>query len=114
MSTIRVHRNLNRACWSVTRPGARVAHVEAIQLEGATFVVQPGGRARVLRTGVRAVHAYAKGMEAHPADIPPGAVRVTYNPFRAPTFTTETGSPVVRADRVLFLPDGRCVAVNPS
>lgn len=106
----KIHKNLNRGCWSVTRKGEPVAHVTAAALAGVRFVVQPGGLARVRRSGVRAVHAYATGAEV---DAPPdlgGLVEVTYNPFRAETFTTRDGRPVTSARLVVFHQDGRAYA----
>lgn len=113
MSPVKVHKNLNRGCWSVTRPGERVAHVEAAALSGVRFVVQAGGLARVRATQVRAVHAYATGTEAvAPADLL-GLTEVTYNPFRADTFTTRDGRPVTSAALVVFHTDGRAYAKEP-
>jgi hypothetical protein len=50
-----VHRNLNLAAWTVKdTPSSPTRRVKAIALRGVTFVVQPGGRARVLARKVRA------------------------------------------------------------
>ena len=105
-----VHRYLNRAAWTLkpTASGA-AAHAQATALTGVTFHVQPGGRARVLARKVRAVHAYAKGTAAEARD-PAGMVEVTYNPYRAPTFTTRDGRPVTAAALVVFHTDGKAYA----
>lgn len=100
----KVHKNLNRGCWSVARAGERVEHVEATALANVRFVVQPGGLARVRRTGVRAVHAYATGDETTATDVA-GLTEVTYN-----TFTTRDGKTVTRAALVVFAADGRAYA----
>jgi hypothetical protein len=73
------------------------------------FVVQPGGLARVRRTGVRAVHAYATGTESEDTDVA-GLVEVTYNPFRSESFETRDGRVVGAASRVVFHSDGRAYA----
>jgi hypothetical protein len=107
---MRVHRNLHKACWSLTVRGERVRHVGAFALAGVRFVVSAAGRARVLAKKVRAVHAWADGAEAAaPADLT-GFVRVSYNPFRAGTFTTADGAPVRGAELVAFTADGKCMA----
>ena len=74
------------------------------------LVVRPGGLARVRRTGVRAVHAYATGTEVSPPAAVAGLTEVTYNPFRADTFTTRDGRPVFAAALVVFHTDGRAYA----
>jgi hypothetical protein len=105
-----VHRNLNLAAWTVKdTPSSPTRRVKAIALRGVTFVVQPGGRARVLARKVRAVHAYARGTAAEPRD-PAGLTEVTYNPYRAATFTTRDGRPVTAAAYVVFHTDGKAYA----
>ena len=109
---MRVHRNLNRGTWSLTEPGRAVRHAEAAALAGVSFKVSAAGRARVLARRVRAVHAWAVGTPA-PTWPKAGAplVAVTYNPFRAGTFTRcDTGEPVYFAAFVYFAADGACLA----
>lgn len=105
-----VHRNLNRAAWAVKdTPRSPVRHAAAVALAGVVFVVQAGGRARVLSNKVRAVHAYARGTHAEVKDVA-GMVEVTYNPYRAETFTTRDGTPVSAAALVVFHTDGKAYA----
>lgn len=107
----KVHKNLNRGCWSITRPGAPVVHAPACALAGARLVVQPGGLARVKRSGVRAVHAYAVGEECGPpADLGADLVEVTYNPFRSDRFHTRDGLAVAGAALLVFDANGRMYA----
>jgi phage tail sheath gpL-like len=106
----RVHKNLNKGCWSIIHAGSKVRHADAAALVGVRFVVQRGGLARVRSSGVRAVHAYATGTWVEPGPVPPSAVRVTYNPFRAETFHTDDGRPVTAAERVWFHTDGSAYA----
>jgi hypothetical protein len=109
---MRVHRNLNKACWSVTVRGERVRHVGAVALVGVRFVVSVAGRARVLARQVRQVHAWADGAEAAVPAHTGGLVEVTYNPFRAGTFTRkDTGAAVESAALVVFAADGKCWAL---
>jgi hypothetical protein len=102
-----VHKNLNRGCWTVKDTSkSKVRHVDSVALSGVSFVVQPAGRLRVLRERVRLVHAYAKGEPAEVLDTS-GWAEVTYNPYRAGTFTTRDGTPVLAADYVVFASDGK-------
>ncbi|CAO4138999.1 hypothetical protein [Methylorubrum aminovorans] len=81
-----VYRNLRRAggCWSVRESGRVVAHLPELALQDVRLVVQPGGRAACLRTGIRSVHAVARGTRTDFAGIPLGAVEVGYSPLMAP------------------------------
>lgn len=113
-----VYRNLNLSrkrpdvyVWSV-RVGGRVRHHESrVLVCPGLFVVQPGGRRAAQQNHRRSVHAVARGPVVAVGDrVParsPSAMRVTYNPFGAQTFTLAAdGTPVYRARRLLFLPDG--------
>ncbi len=108
---MRVHRNLNKACWSITRRGERVIHTDATALQSVRFVVSAAGRNRVLSRKVRAVHAWADGV---PCDVPAnleGFAEVNYNPYRCGSFTRrDTGAPVDAAALVVFAVDGKCYA----
>jgi hypothetical protein len=108
---MRVHRNLNRACWSLTVRGEKVRHVAAFALAGVRFIVSEKQRQRVLARKVRAVHAWANGEAcAVPADAS-ALVEVRYNPFRAATFTrSDNGEAVTSAAYVVFTTDGKCYA----
>jgi hypothetical protein len=112
MKPTKVHRNLNRGAWSVTEAGAPVRHVETFTLTGVTFKVSAAGRARVLAKRVRAVHAWAIGTPAPmPAQAAADLVPVTYNPYRADTFTrTDTGEAVTAAALVIFTREGAALA----
>jgi hypothetical protein len=103
---VEVYWNLYKKCWSVRRAGGRVLyHARAVTLDDVTWVVQPGGRARVLREGKKNVHAFARGtltrvmpIGAEPSLSPleghiyrPRArsrawQAVSYNPFRLGMF----------------------------
>lgn len=95
--------NLNRKgpegerVYSVRQRGLVVAHVLEALLEGVVFVVGEKGRQRAIREQRHNVHAFVRGTPAQ--DLPTGEpVRVTYNPFRGPSFTiVPTGAAVLRA-----------------
>lgn len=102
---VRVHYHLRRKDFSVTDPRLSlvIANVADITLADAVFRVQPGGLARIREQGQRAVCAYAVGTVTAVSSGPdlPGWGRVTFNPFRADTFTLD-GEPVTRTPLVVF------------
>lgn len=109
------YRNLHRETWSLRDPstGLVVDHAAHVELADVTFRVQAGGRAAVLRDGIRRVHAYVVGEL-----VTSGArrraragrwIRFTYNPYRAGTFTVanpRNPRPVHGAARVRLDRDG--------
>ncbi len=94
------YRNLNRGAWSVRslddvpalhlRAGIVIARVRTLWLADAKFSVNENGRQRVLRNKCKEVHAGIEGVVvAVNGPPPPGSerwLRVTYDPYRAPTF----------------------------
>jgi hypothetical protein len=102
---VRVHYNLHRGGFSVVSrtTGRVVAWVRDITLTDVVFRVQASGLARIRREHCRAVCAYAVGTIESVNDDPEtnGQHRVTFNPYRADTFTMN-GSPVHSALRVTF------------
>lgn len=102
---VRVHFNLTRLDFSITDPatGRVLCNVPSVTLEGVVFRVQEGMRQRVIRMHRRKVHAYGVGQFVCAGAAPsPSSRKVTYNPFRAPTFTDVAGNPVHKAERVTF------------
>ena len=105
-----VYRNLNTGTWSVRaldgpRRGLVIAHPAEVVLRDAAFLVSAAGRARVLRTGVRNVHAGVAGYVAPRSRLTAAEafVAVTYNPRRNATFVSvPSGAPVARAALVHF------------
>jgi hypothetical protein len=114
MAADRVWWNLHKRCWSTAAGSTRVRHATALRLVGAVFVVSEAGRQRVLSTRCRSVHAHAKGVLADVAEVPAGAVWVSYNPYRGGSFyRKDTGADVTGARELHFLPDGRVLAIGP-
>lgn len=142
--TVRVYRNLHKKCYSIqAKVGASwrvIAHAASVELEGVTFKVSQAGRDRVLRTGAKAVHAYAVGRLvgwtgmllvdvsdplAVILDLPgagmltefPDRSRVSYNPRRQESFYLVTGShdrePPVRGCAALRMQPTRLLALTP-
>lgn len=84
---VRVHRNLNKDCWSVLQGGIVIDHVDEITLYDVEFRVQPSGQARCRRQGKRNVHAYVKGIVVGSWKKCFGRkTRVSYNPYEYDTF----------------------------
>lgn len=104
---VRVHLNLQRGDWSITDPktGRVTASATDVTLRGVTFYVSEATRRRVIDKTRRRVHAWAIG-ELVATDSQPsteGLTGVTYNPYRAGTFTTFDGTPVTEAAEMRFV-----------
>lgn len=121
-SRVDVYYNLNKGCLSLRaldgpERGRVVGHADSVVLKDAEFVVQPGGRQRVLKEKRKNVHAFVRGIlqavnslvRMHPATARP----VMYNPYLYDSFVTrDTKEPVVSAPQVLI--QGKSVtAQNP-
>lgn len=109
MTTQRVHvyRNLHRSAYSVRLNRYVIRHCDDIVLQNAKFVVQPAGRARVLREKRKNVHAYISGVVTNHVDIPSEAISVRYCPYDAETFVkTDDNEPVFSAKIVWLTSKG--------
>jgi len=121
---VEVYWNLHKHCWSVrsTKTGRLIpvgCHREYLHLMGVRWVVQPGGRRRVLETGKKNVHAFARGwLLPETGDYSAFLVdaeenmdsdAVTYNPFKMETFQNrETGETIRESEKAyLYSVDGR-------
>ena len=89
---IEVYRNLHKDCWSVRQDGIVRFHCNTIYLKDCAFVVQPAGRAKVLREKKKNVHAFVEGTITK--NVSPIAEQIKYNPYRLPFFHTEDGTKV--------------------
>ena len=102
----------HKRLWSLREGGRVVAHVPAIALSDVALVVQPGARARVLRTGVREVHAWCRVTLAGMDGVPAGAVEVRSSPWHVPHFTVRPGfQKVLCARLVVFTSNGKAWAL---
>ena len=91
-----VYKNLHKNIWSIRnrKTGKVIAHQDEVNVLDAKFVVQPGGRQRVLQEGRKNVHAFVRGTLATYQEvlddprtfylITPHLVR--YNPYQADHF----------------------------
>lgn len=107
---VKVYRNLHTGKLSVqgqTPVGWRIiAHVDAINLVDAKFVVNESGRQRVLREKQKNVHAVVHGTVGTPGSKT--GIPVTYNPYKYSSFVfLADEKPVYTAPRVRIESSGR-------
>ena len=88
--------------------GRVIAYRRQVVLDGATFKVSEKRRQVVIEKRCREVHARVWGESDLTTTLPPTTTSVHYNPYRAATFTTLSGTPIYHARRVIFHSDGRC------
>ena len=92
--TVRVYFNLHKRLFSVmswdsgdSRKGKVIGHIDRIALEDCRFIVRPAGRARVLATSQKNVHAFIQGTWAEQSRSDGPVAAVHYDPYKAPWFT---------------------------
>ena len=119
-----VYWNIRKRLFSVRCRQSRLvyAHTDLICIKDPKFVVQEGGRQRVLQTGRKNVHAFVSG--ALPAGavligvLAPrdavladwrGSMFVTYDPYKNETFVRQASGKPVHASRgaLLYIDNGR-------
>ena len=109
---VEVYWNLHKKCWSIRHAHGKLIadrpHRSYLEMEDVTWVVQQGGRERVLREGKKNVHAFArgtlietKGFPHHKRQGRGSAVAVTYNPYKHSTFMCRSTYPGVNESRPL-------------
>lgn len=78
------------------KTGLVVAYSDSATIENARFVVSAAGRARVLKTGIRNVHAYIEGFYVSVGEEKKLSYHSGYyNPFKTDVFKHEdTGVPI--------------------
>ena len=98
-----VYFNLHKKVFSVRHKGRVIEHSSNVMLKRVTYVVQPAGRARVLREGKKNVHAFARGelIERIPLFNYRGNV-AKYNPYKAATFVDKDDEPLYNSDIAYF------------
>ena len=58
---VEVYKNLRKQCYSIRHKGKVVGYALVIAMSNVDFVVQQGGRKRVLESGQKNVHAFLRG-----------------------------------------------------
>lgn len=100
----RVHLNLHTREWTISERRRKIDSQPNYCLTNVRFIVSEKTRQWVIKHRERCVHAWAEGTKAVAISVvPDGATQVTYNPFRAATFTTLDGTPVLNADTCYFI-----------
>ena len=105
---IEVYRNLHKDCFSVRKNGRVVKYIydegEYLHMRDVKFVVQPAGRAKVLRERRKNVHAFVRGTYVNPMESAEAwQYRASYNPYKMDSFFTTFGgsdTPIHSAKRV--------------
>lgn len=90
--------------------GKTILHSENILVRDAKFVVQPGGRARVLALKKKTVHAGVKGeLLVDPVtsaqllpEVLASSITAYYNPYKTDSFLSPDGRVLEGADLVLL------------
>jgi len=96
---VEIYYNLHKKVFSMRHKGKVIAHVCKATLKDASYVVQPAGRARVLRDKKKNVHAFVRGELVDGLDA--GIYKedyVSYNPYKAATFVDSEGEAMYNSD----------------
>ena len=100
---VQVYRNIRRGDWSIRCGGRVIDHHFCVFLRDASFHVSPAGRARVIESGHKNVHAWVEGENLpfpHHMGMPDYApeCRIIYNPRTLTQFVrADTLAPISRA-----------------
>jgi hypothetical protein len=105
---IEVYRNLHKDCFSIRKNGLVVGYIydedDKLNMKDVKFVVQPAGRAKVLRERRKNVHAFLRGIYTAPMEsVDAWQYRASYNPYKMDSFFTTFGgsdTPIHSAKRV--------------
>ena len=116
-----VYRNLHKRIWSVRdrTTGLVVKHSQLVYVSDAKFIVQPAGRARVLRERRKNVHAFVRGTVVD-FGFPPDwrallPMKITYNPYKADHFFAvedKEKTSIIEAPLVILDEDGVWIPVT--
>jgi len=108
---VHVYWNIQKKLWSIRHKGIVIEHSRAVTLSNCVFVVQQGGRDRVLKEKRKNVHAYVKGIPTYD-DIHFEAIdhmiKISYDPYKCNHFyDVKNGNKIVSADYAVFLAYGK-------
>lgn len=100
---VEVYRNLHTQCFSVRHKGRVIDAAHSIMVRDAKFIVQPAGRAKVLREKRKNVHAFVRGTVVDELVIKIGP-QITYNPYKRDSFFYKSnGKPIHKAALVMLV-----------
>ena len=109
---VRVYRNLNRGCYSVTQQGRVIFHIAEISLVDCTMVVRQAGRNRCLQERRKNVHAFIVGHVAAATQSDAASTTLRYDPYESDAWRTidQDGEEkkVCQADAVFCGPSRVC------
>lgn len=118
---VEVYFNLHKKLFSVRaleglNKGKVIDHAHEVHLDCPVFVVQEGGRQRVLKEKRKNVHAFVRGHLINPATYDPTGdgigyvipgiqdlVEITYNPYKFETFVGKASTLPVHTAMYAFL-----------
>jgi hypothetical protein len=117
MPRVEVYRNLHKQALSVREcNGLVLTHEQTVFIGSPRFVVQPAGRAKVIREQRKNVHAFVRGeLLGFSAGTLKGFEdytewsQATYNPYAADTFYDRAGGyryPILTASRAVVTTTG--------
>ena len=111
---VEVYRNYRRRCWSVrsNKTGKVIDHVSQVVLKDCELVVRKSGRDRVLREGVKNVHAFVKGVMVTSDEFEKDeSVRIGYEPWVNSSFVVSNVNRPIHCARFVHLDsDGHAFA----
>jgi hypothetical protein len=85
---VSVYFNLHKKIWSVRQSGSPVEHHTEVCLRDVRYLVQPAGRAKVLKERRKNVHAFLTGYLVDRVPVPAMSFDVIYNPYKYSTFVS--------------------------
>lgn len=109
---VEVYKNLRNGKYSIRSKGKVIDHKDVVAIDNPTFVVQPGGRARVLKEKQKNVHAFVRGELKTSNFSTKGFEKVRYNPYVTGHFQNSNGENVISGSLAILTNSGLWVK-NP-
>ena len=112
-ATLDIYWNLHRGLWSVRdrRQERVILHQQSLVANDVSFIVQPAGRAKVIATGRKNVHAFVRASSiilTEEFEMSEKNIRIRYNPHKWALFVDDNFEPIYSADHVILTKDGKC------
>ena len=109
--SVDIYFNLHKKVFSVRHKGKVIGHATALTVMNPKFVVQPAGRAKVLRDKVKNVHAFVRtwwwtvetDLNYKFCEQFLFSERVKYNPYMADTFVSCARGDAIHKAEVAYL-----------
>lgn len=112
--TVQVYWNVRRKIWSVRVRGKVLLHTAHCTILNPRFKVSEAGRQRVLRERCKNVHAYIEGEVYPPGMIAESGRRVSYNPYKGPSFYLVGSNEAVLKGRWAILQENAVVTTDAT